>query len=46
MNAKEEIIQRQRISGLHRTKWNLKNIAGSVENILCIKRQDKLAGKY
>jgi hypothetical protein len=43
MNAREEITLQQKINGQHRISLNSINIAGSVENILRIRRQNKRA---
>jgi hypothetical protein len=40
-NAKEEIIQQQRINGQPRINWSLVSIAGFAKNILRIKKRDK-----
>jgi hypothetical protein len=41
VNAKEEIIRRQKINGQHLTNWSLVNTVDSAESILCIKRPNK-----
>ena len=42
-NAKEEIIRQQRISGLLRISWSLKNTAVSVVNIRPTRRVNKFS---
>jgi len=41
VNAREEITLQQKINGQHRISLNSINIAGFVENILRIRRQNK-----